>query len=295
MQEIQFYQDHLNRVSRSFAFCIQELPMPFRYWVSLSYLICRILDTVEDSKWESPEMRKQQFAAFDAFMKNPPSSEEVQTWAQRFPEDVPEGEKLLLNDANTLFQNIHELAPEIKKVLQTSAAQMSRGMQSFLNKGSLRLTSLKKVNLYCYFVAGLVGKLLTQLFLLYKPQFSASKALKKNALHFGLFLQKVNILKDQNEDEQSGRHLVPDREAVIASAQQNAEAGLDYILSLPLEEKGYRTFCAWSFFLGLATLAKGSIKMVREETSKLLAQVQDIAADNSALKRLFEKFHQLGT
>jgi phytoene/squalene synthetase len=165
---------------------------------------------------------------------------------------------------------------------------MSRGMQGFMSKGPLRLTSLKKVNLYCYFVAGLVGKLLTQLFLLYKPQFSPSKSLKKNALHFGLFLQKVNILKDQIEDELSGRHLVPDREAVLASAQQNATAGLDYILALPAEEKGYRVFCAWSFFLGMATLAKGSIKMVREETSKLLGQVQAIAGDNAALRRLFE-------
>ncbi len=286
MRDIDFYQLHLNRVSRSFAFCIQELPMPFRYWVSLSYLVCRILDTVEDSTWETIELRKSQFASFDAFIKNPPTLVEVHTWAAQFPAAIPEGEKILLSDAEIIFENIHELAPEIKKVLQQCILQMSRGMQGFMSKGPLRLTSLKKVNLYCYFVAGLVGKLLTQLFLLYKPQFSPSKSLKKNALHFGLFLQKVNILKDQLEDELSGRHLVPDREAVLASAQENATAGLDYILALPTEEKGYRVFCAWSFFLGMATLAKGSIKMVRDETSKLLGQVQAIAGDNDALKRL---------
>lgn len=262
--------------------------MPFRYWVSLSYLACRILDTVEDSAWEAIELRKQQFASFDAFVKAAPAEADVASWVARFPTNIPEGEKILLSDAAIIFGNIHELDAPIKKALQTCILQMSRGMQGFMSKGPLRLTSLKRVNLYCYFVAGLVGKLLTQLFLLYKPQFSASKSLKKNALHFGLFLQKVNILKDQAEDEESGRHLVPDRAAVLESAQQNAIAGLDYILALPPEEKGYRVFCAWSFFLGMATLAKGSIKMMREETSKLLGQVQAVASDNRALKHLFE-------
>ena len=49
MQTISFYQTHLDRVSRSFAFCIKKLESPLRQWVSLAYLLCRVLDTVEDS------------------------------------------------------------------------------------------------------------------------------------------------------------------------------------------------------------------------------------------------------
>ncbi len=49
LKEAEFYQTHLDRVSRSFAFCIRQLPDPLRGWVGLSYLLCRILDTIEDS------------------------------------------------------------------------------------------------------------------------------------------------------------------------------------------------------------------------------------------------------
>ena len=58
MQTIGFYQTHLDRVSRSFAFCIKKLESPLRQWVSLAYLLCRVLDTVEDSIWESPRFVK---------------------------------------------------------------------------------------------------------------------------------------------------------------------------------------------------------------------------------------------
>ena len=54
MSEIAYYQPHLDRVSRSFAFCIARLEGEMREWVSLSYLLCRLLDTVEDAPWADP-------------------------------------------------------------------------------------------------------------------------------------------------------------------------------------------------------------------------------------------------
>ena len=73
------------------------------------------------------------------------------------------------------------------------------------------------------------------------------------AYHFGLFLQKVNILKDQQEDEAAGRFLVPDRRALLASLRDNARGALQYILALPRGERGYRIFCAWSLMIGAVT------------------------------------------
>jgi farnesyl-diphosphate farnesyltransferase len=46
--DLAFCYDVLNRVSRSFAVVIQQLPQPLRDAVCVFYLVLRGLDTVED-------------------------------------------------------------------------------------------------------------------------------------------------------------------------------------------------------------------------------------------------------
>jgi hypothetical protein len=120
------------------------------------------------------------------------------------------------------------------------------------------------------------------------------------AIHFGLFLQKINILKDQLADEKEGRQLVPSRSELIASLRLNAQGAVEYLVAIPLEEKGYRLFCAWSLFLGLASISwiqKSWIlrileKIPRSITMKLLANVEVIIDDNVALLKQFQEFVQ---
>jgi phytoene/squalene synthetase len=109
------------------------------------------------------------------------------------------------------------------------------------------------------------------------------------AYHFGLFLQKVNILKDQPEDEAAGRFLVPDRRELLASLRHDAEGALGYLQALPRSERGYRTFCAWSLMMGATTLAnlEQPRHSRRDETAQLLARTAAIAQDNAALGRQF--------
>ena len=120
----------------------------------------------------------------------------------------------------------------------------------------------------------------------------------KNAFHFGLFLQKVNLLKDQRGDEKEGRFLVPDREQLLASLCENAEGALAYLTELPADEKGYRVFCAWSLFLGGASLswieksfqAADGTKIPRNVTQELLASVEALVLDNDALRSGFHEY-----
>src|SRR3989338_5910734 len=93
------YQIHLDRVSRSFAFCIARLEGEFRGWVGLSYLLCRILDTVEDAPWASAEERDAADCDFEACLAAAPDEQKVKSWAARFPA-VPEGERALLLDSS---------------------------------------------------------------------------------------------------------------------------------------------------------------------------------------------------
>jgi len=299
MQGIDFYQQHLDRVSRSFAFCIQKLNDPFRRHVSLAYLLCRVLDTIEDSAWTTTATQLQQYAAFEQFLKALPTPESVQAWAKNFPASIPDSERALANDALLLFQDLHGLPSTVQAAMRDTVLRMGDGMKHYSetqahsapNRAALKLANLKEVNQYCYFVAGIVGELLSRLFIAYRDDFQAPPDFMKNAFHFGLFLQKVNLLKDQRGDEKEGRFLVPNREHVLESLRKNAMGSLHYLTSLPTDEAGYRTFCAWSLFLGLASMptiqenyeAQNGVKISRETTMALLAEIEKMVQDNEAI------------
>ncbi len=290
MTDISFYQDHLNRVSRSFAFCIEQLERPFRDWVSLSYLLCRLLDTVEDSAWEDADHQYSHFKKFGDFLAAPPSANQVADWVRDFDGRASPGEMLLVQDSPALWRGLHALNPEVKSAIQESVGYMNDGMVRFQQSrtnGVLRLRGLAEVDEYCYVVAGVVGEMMTRLYSAYKPSFIPNGLVFKNACRFGLFLQKVNLLKDQTKDEAEGRYLIPDRTEVLASVREEAKGALSYILALPREETGYRTFCAWSLFLGLASLGTPGGKVSREVVQPLLAQVKGVVSDNQRLEDIF--------
>ncbi len=297
MSETHFYEQHLNRVSRSFAFCIARLEGDMRDWVSLSYLLCRLLDTIEDAPWDEPAAQTKAFDLFGRFLQELPTEQTVTIWAAAFPLAIEEGERKLLLDAHRCFQNLHALPEPVKEKIRRPVGAMQRGMRHFTAKKErgLRLQSLTEVNQYCFFVAGLVGELLTDLVIQRWPTLPVSRRLYLDAHHFGLFLQKINLLKDQDKDEKEGRYLVPSRKELLASLRKDAEGAIRYLQALPLTEKGFRLFCAWSLFLGLASLPwieRSKLlgifsKIPRLVTEKLLSRVEHLIDDNQALMGLF--------
>lgn len=298
-----FYPTHLERVSRSFAFCIAQLEGNFRDWVSLSYLLCRILDTVEDASWPNSESQAEAYKQFQEFLAAPAQPAALQAWIASFPGGISEGERLLIQDSGECFARYHALPPKIKEMMSTSILNMFRGMRFFSTErkdsAAIRLRDLNDVNQYCFFVAGVVGDLLTNL-LAGKSNAPVNPSQLLDGHHFGLFLQKVNLLKDQEEDERQGRFLVaPSREALLGSLKANGEGAIRYILALPVKERGYRIFCAWSLFLGLCSLRwmeRSTIfglpmmnKPPRLRTKWLMRQVRDLIDDNERLLELFQR------
>src|SRR3989344_124230 len=170
LNELAFYQRHLDKVSRSFAFCIRELQSPFREWVSLSYILCRQLDTIEDAVWPDKGEQQKAFIDFESFLHNYPEKLLLSQWMQRFPANIPSGEKELIADSAEIFHKFHALPSELKSVLRGHVLFMSQGMQYFSKQAKFELRSLQEVNQYCFFVAGIVGALLTDLFCIYKKE-----------------------------------------------------------------------------------------------------------------------------
>ncbi|MCB0414567.1 MAG: squalene/phytoene synthase family protein [Bdellovibrionales bacterium] len=295
----EFYQQHLSRVSRSFSFCIDQLGGPEKVYVGASYLICRILDTVEDTHWENTDQQNMVFNGFESFFNQPPSSVFVQEWLSLFQQDLVKPEEWkLLEDVAQVFFDFHQFPDEIKQNIQQQVLTMAHGMRFFSEKkveGQVCLRSLKEVNQYCFYVAGVVGELLTKIFSLKYSQWRLTSYL--NAFHFGLFLQKVNLLKDQLVDENEGRNLVPDRSQVYKSIKANALGSFRYLESIPLELKNYRLFCAWSLFIGLQSLPviqegfKKNVvkKLSRTKTLILVQRIKSSISHPTEIKALFDQ------
>lgn len=286
MRSEEFYQRHLDAVSRSFALCIPQLDRPFGPRVALSYLLLRVLDTVEDATFPDRRLQQRQFGAFRQFLAERPSRAQVDAFRSSFPAGITDGERNLLADTEAFIEDYHGLPAEPRAIVGSAIDRMAQGMAAYARRPApLRLLDLEDVSRYCCIVAGVVGELLTRLWALGGAP--APKML--HAYRFGLFLQKVNILKDQAEDEAAGRFLVPDRREILASLRLDAEGALAYLTSLPERERGYRIFCAWSLMLGASALSQldGPRESRRAQTMGLLGRTAEIAQDDEALRLQF--------
>ena len=114
------------------------------------------------------------------------------------------------------FQNVTEefrkIKPEYREIIKGIAKKMGNGMADFCAKAEHSgnaVDTVEDYNLYCHYVAGLVGNGLTRLFV---ESGLANKALLQRPHlqeSMGLFLQKTNIIRDIKEDFDDKRRFWP--------------------------------------------------------------------------------------
>ncbi len=286
MRPWSYYQQWLDVVSRSFALCIPQLDRPFRDHVALAYLLFRVLDTVEDAPFRERATQQRQFGRLRSFLRGTPSRAEIEAFVAAFPAELTDGERSLLGETGALLDEAHGLPASIRDATFGALDRMAVGMAAYTRRAApMRLVDLEDVSRYCCFVAGIVGEMLTAVWAHVREADGLDIA---RAYHFGLFLQKVNILKDQKEDEQNGRFFVPDRPALLASVGRDGHGALEYLLEIPTGDP-YRVFCGWSLMLGAATIAQldEMPRSRRSETAELLARTASIADDDNALRQQF--------
>jgi len=232
----------LERSSRTFALSIPLLPPPTRREVSVAYLLFRIADTFEDAtRWERAR-RISALTEFCTLLKNP-SLPAVDAAAQRWIADPPcdhDGYLELLAEAPDVFDDFLSLSPAAIAEIRDRVIASAEGMAGFVGRsspaGELRLASVQDLRSYCYVVAGLVGEMLTALFLLDRPELSGAAAfLSDRAARFGEGLQLVNILKDAGSDRSEGRSYLPEgvaRAEIFALARADLREASEYVLAL---------------------------------------------------------------
>jgi farnesyl-diphosphate farnesyltransferase len=190
--------------SRSFSSVIQELHPELLVPVAIFYLILRGLDTIEDDMTIPLERKEPLLRKFDEIL-------ELDDWT--FTENGPdEKDRELLVHFDCVLKEFKVLKPQYRKVIAEYTKKMGNGMADYANNAEHNIhgvQSTKDYELYCHYVAGLVGAGLTRLFvdaelanpaLLKRPELSES---------MGQFLQKTNIIRDLREDFDDKRRFYP--------------------------------------------------------------------------------------
>ncbi|XP_010771633.1 squalene synthase isoform X1 [Notothenia coriiceps] len=187
---------YLNQTSRSFAAVIQALDGELRHAVCIFYLVLRALDTVEDDMTIPMDKKVPMLNDFHTFLYQ-------DEW--RFTESQ-EKDRQVLADFPTISVEFRNLAKEYRDVISDICHRMGVGMAEFLDK---KVGSMKEWDLYCHYVAGLVGIGLSQLFSASQLEDPEVGRDTEMANSMGLFLQKTNIIRDYLEDIQVGRAFWP--------------------------------------------------------------------------------------
>ncbi len=252
----------LSSVSRTFALTIPLLPPIIEKVVGNTYLLCRIVDAIEDAAELTPEAKKNLSALFlDVVLERAPVESFVELCLDALKNYSNHDELDLIAHTPTVLRILHTCSSHDQEAVSRCVSIMSEGMSRFHGRQTeAGLKDLSEFEDYCYVVAGVVGELLTSIFRHYSPQFSKNIQGHENlAIAFGQALQMTNILKDSPEDRARGVSWKPANLSqldLLQIAYQKLSDSLTYILLIPKEEVGMRRFCLLAFGLAVLTLDK---------------------------------------
>jgi len=322
-----YQEDILPHVSRTFALTIPQLPPALRLAITNAYLLCRIADTIEDEPALSPTETLAYHERFRAVVAGRADAgtlaEELE---RRLSDSTLRSERDLIINMPRVLAVTASLSAAQRSAIGRCIELMCYGMPRFQSTASLRgLARSADLDDYCYYVAGVVGDMLTELFCEYSPAIARHRTdLSRRAVSFAQGLQMTNILKDVWEDRARGACWLPqevfaplgvdlarlsaeNRDArfdaglreLIGVAHAHLRNAFDYTLFIPPTEAGIRRFCLWAIGLAVLTLqriarnpgftAGAQVKISRRAVA-LTRHLTDLAVRNDwMLRRLFNQ------
>ncbi|MNX75032.1 Dehydrosqualene synthase [compost metagenome] len=292
----------LPKVSRTFALSITILPEPLSKAICVGYLLCRLLDTIEDEPNLSLEEKAELIGSLRRGIEGIdalPHDWHLMVAEHRLT-GSSEHDVLLMRHLPEVLESFESLPAEVKPILVRCVHEMAVGMvemqQVFAThrKQVAALPSMDQLHRYCHYVAGTVGYMLTELFYLHSTDLAKNAyfELLERAESFGQYLQKINILKDVRNDFAEGRLFIPldalqaakltpatllepnaaqsPLEAfspVMLSVLHHARRAHEYLERMPVSDRPIRLFLGYSLYFGLETIA-----LALREPARLLDQ-----------------------
>jgi len=179
-------QATINRVARSFALAARFLPREVRDDINLLYLALRRLDDLVDL--EAPSGSVQRADAQRRLAA-------IRSWISTGVIDGAGGDEL------AIFVDLQRRTPNLP--IDAIGAFLD-GMEGDL--AGLSMESDADLDLYCYQVAGTVGRLMAALL---GVRADAATQADRAARALGAAMQRTNILRDVDEDLANGRVYLP--------------------------------------------------------------------------------------
>lgn len=323
-----FGKQILPDVSRTFAISIRFLPGDLGRAVLTAYLLCRIADTIEDDNATPPNERAELLEEFLRALVD-------RDVADAFPAKVAHlkgdaAHLALVARSDLVLVSFRSLPPRTQERVAHWVREMGMGMAKFVRTypRGIRIQTLAEYKEYCYYVAGTVGCMLTELWHLHASAVGKAEFEKlwAKCQAFGEALQTVNILKDIAHDAQhensiyipandlkaqgsshdtllSPQHLEHNHAAVqgfIELARTDLDDALEYILLIPRRAFAIRAFCILPLLFAYATLRDlshsramlmpgGNVKISRREVKTLMVVGVIALVSNRALRRLVQR------
>jgi farnesyl-diphosphate farnesyltransferase len=330
MTDDEFCIDILPRVSRTFAISIEALPEPLRTTIRVSYLLCRIVDTIEDDPSLERGRRAELFELFRSLVQDDAAS--PAPLERAFVGGSESHDRELCRNAGAAFRVFRRVQRPLADAARPHVLEMASGMAEYTERwrGPGQLTVLRDredLERYCYFVAGTVGNLLTDVFIATEKGLSAATrdGLKQRSVAFGLGLQMTNIVKDVTADRARGWCFLPatfcerrgiapedllDRGRRIAAmnvvrdvadlAYRNLDEAIEYTVLLPCSARDVRLFVLVPLVLALATLGLvrespavlepgKTVKVSRATVASVLARADAVVQDDQGIREFCDQ------
>lgn len=257
----------LKDTSRTFYIPITFLKNDLKISVAAAYLAMRAIDEIEDHEELSNDVKFDLLSAMSELLKDNFNNEAYQSLLAPYAELLPEV-SLRLADWLTFCPE------ESRKIVQASTSEMAFGMAKWA-KANWQVRTREDLDDYTYYVAGLVGTMLSELW----AWGAGVQTDRELAIGYGRGLQAVNILRNQHEDlDERGVSFVPEgwtREDLFAYAEENLAKADLYMKDI--NKRTILLFCRLPLALAHKTLKamqEGREKMTRAEVEQTVEEVQ---------------------
>lgn len=257
----------LKETSRTFYIPITFLQKELKHSVASAYLVFRAIDEIEDHEELDNDMKSTMLMQVSDLFKQPFDNEAYENILGATKEQMPE--------VTLRLQDWLQVCPKDALPIVTEAAsEMASGMAKWA-KQNWEIRTREDLDDYTYYVAGLVGVMLSDLW----EHYGEEPTDRELAIGYGRGLQAVNILRNEEEDfVERSVSFVPDgwsRAELFNYADENLAKADEYMKSL--SKKTILLFCRLPLALAHKTLKamkEGREKMTRAEVEQTVEEVQ---------------------
>src|SRR5690625_164367 len=258
----------LKLTSRTFYIPIKLLKSKLRKTVGAAYLCMRAIDEIEDHETMQKETKTHLLRKTAEQLRSEKGFDREAYEPLIKPyEESPEV-------TQRLAECIAVCPADITRIVMDATSIMTRGMAQGVGRDFI-VTTKEELEEYTYFVAGIVGVMLSDIWKWY----DGTETDYDLAIGYGRGLQAVNMLRNQDEDAERGVRFIPDgwtRSDMFTYAKNKLAQADEYIGDI--QTKNILLFCKIPLELAKKTLKameSGKEKMSRAEVESAVDEIMN--------------------